>query len=212
MGVVTAIVGLGAIEPLAGAGFAMSLAYLALDRFRYRKEIESAAKRALDKYDAEGDGTPDLPPALMTNETVNELQWLCRKQCNGYAPKGLNIALYRYLYRKQGDVFTITVLGAMSAVALAAGVAFSLSRWQSIKILDKPLSIGILFYVCFFAMALPPLSIALGRHLTKWCIGRSTTLDQQIAAIMTIGVDQAQAPPLPHGPAQALPALDIEQQ
>ena len=205
MGVVIAAIGLAAIEPLAGAGFAMSLAYLALDRFRYRKEIETYAKKALDKYDAEGDGTPDLPPALMKNETVNELQWLCRKQCNGYAPKGVKIAFYRFLYRKQGDVVTITALGAIAAAALAIGVALGLSRWQRFTALDDPVFVGIFFYICLFAMALPPLSIALGRHLTKWCIERASVLDKQIADIMALGVSQAQAPPLPQGPTQAPP-------
>lgn len=47
--------GLANLEPLAGAGFAMCLAYLALDRFRYRDEIEKAAGIGLATLDREGD-------------------------------------------------------------------------------------------------------------------------------------------------------------
>ena len=204
MGGAAAIIGLGTIEPLAGAGFAMSLAYLALDRFRYRKDIEYSAHKALEKYDAEGDGTPDLPSALLKNEIVNELQWLCRKSCNGYTPKGSQIVLYRYLFRRQFDVGLITVLGAMSALTLALGVAFGLSRWQVLVTLDKPTAVGLFFYICFFAMAVPPFAIAAGRYITKWCVKRAGELDQQIAAMMTLGVDQVQAPPLPQGPSQMI--------
>lgn len=190
----------------------MSLAYLALDRFRYRSAIEKAAKIALDKYDAEGDGTPDLPSSLHGNETVNELKWLCRKDCNGYVPKGWQIAIYRYVFRRHADVFGITLLGTLAAFALACGVAFSLSRWTFLKGIDTPFGAGVFFYASLGALIIPPALIWGGRFLTKWGAKRSIELDEQIAGIMVLRASQTLEPVLPQGPAQALaPPEQVEQ-
>jgi hypothetical protein len=188
---------LAVIEPLAGAGFAMSLAYLALDRFRYRTQIEAASRTALEKYDSEGDGTPDLPPSLLGNETVNELKWLCRKNCNGYVPKGWQITLYRCFFRRHTDVFAIVALGALSAFALSSGVALNLSRWAWFNGINNPVGAAIFFYFCLCALVVPPLLIWVGRYLSKWGAQRAIELDEQIAGIMKIRAGQTQEPVLP---------------
>ncbi|MEQ1726071.1 MAG: hypothetical protein ABL882_09120 [Sphingopyxis sp.] len=190
-------VGLSSIEPVAGAGFAMALAYLALDRFRYREKIEGAARHALEKYDAEGDGTPDLPPSLKGNETVNELQWLCRKDCNGFTPKGLQIWLYRAIFRRNFDVFIVVFLGAMSGLALSSGVAISIGTWGWLGCFNTPWGTFVMFYICLLSLAVPPFSVWIGRYLAKWGGVRANQLDGQIAEIMKLRAGQTQPPDLP---------------
>lgn len=185
------------IEPVAGAGFAMSLAYLALDRFRYRSAVENTAKKALEKYDKEGDGIPDLPDSLNNNETVNELKWLCRKDCNGYSPKGWQITLYQYVFRQHHDVILVIALGIIATFTLVSGVAFSLNRWQWFAGANSPTSVAFFFYLCFASLCTPPLLIWGGRYLTIWGVKRVNELDMQIAGIMKFSASRTIAPVIP---------------
>jgi hypothetical protein len=185
------------LEPLAGAGFAMCLAYLALDRFRYRTEIERAANAALGTLDKEGDGTPDPPPSLENNDQVLELKWLARKNCNGFKPNHPWLWAYSVAFRNEVDVFVAAVLAFASASVLTFGVALKIKRWPFAAEFNIEPWIGRSFYICLAAVIGPPIAVWFGRKIMQWSTGRCKHLDEQIAAILKLRVPDTQAPVLP---------------
>ncbi len=175
----------------------MCLAYLALDRFRYRREVEQAADEGLATLDQEGDGKPDPPQSIENNDAILELKWLARKNCNGFKPSGFWAWIYAVLFRREVDVGITILLGTLSALTLATGVAMKIERWAFIGGLDAEPWIGRSFYICLAATTFPPICVYLGRHLIKWGTARSKHLDNQIAGILQLRVPDTPAPALP---------------
>jgi hypothetical protein len=178
----------------------MCLAYLALDRFRYRAEIERAANVALGTLDKEGDGTPDPPPSLENNDQVLELKWLARKSCNGFKPNHPWLWTYSFFFRNEADVFGATILAFASAAVLALGVALKIDRWPWATKFNTEPWIGRSFYICLVAVIGPPMIVWLGRKIMQWSTRRCEHLDTQIANILKLRVPTTQAPVLPDNP------------
>lgn len=150
------------LEPIAGAGLAVSLAYLALDRFRYRDSVERYAINKHQNLLAEGQGEED------TVEVVKDLQWLCRKDCNGHIPRGFGASFYHYFFRNKLDEFLIAFLGLVAGAALVSGVAINLGRWWIITMIDSQWLSGLLFYGCVAALGVPAIAVLCGRRSVAW--------------------------------------------
>lgn len=104
---------------MSSAGLGISLAYLALDRFRYRRDVEEIVLKLHEKY--ENDSALTEQNGL---EPVNELKWLCRKECNGHNPRGVYAAPYSLLYRRHADLLIVGALAALCAI-----IVFFWHRW-----------------------------------------------------------------------------------
>jgi hypothetical protein len=186
------------LGPLAGAGLAINLSYLALDRFRYRGQIEPEAEKKCLKNDEEGsfEGFDSL-------DAVRELKWLARREKSEvFVPRGRGAIVYRFLYRKHQDVYFAVVAAAICAFILTAGVALGVGRWNWAKFLVTAPIPGILFYLCIIAMIAPGGFIALGRRCAKWGKYRIGYCTHQVA--ISLGNLAQQAKP-PEGLAQPAP-------
>lgn len=188
---------IGDIEPIAGAGFAMCLAYLALDRFRYRTEVEKAAQSALATLDKEGDGTPDPPEAIANNDAMLELKWFARHDCNGFRPQHPWTWVYSAIYRRETDKWTIISLAVLAAFVLLSGVGAKIATWLWSSAITGEGSLGFWFYICLACIVVPPLSVGIGRHVMEWCQRRSKHLESQILILLKDRVSSVVAPPIP---------------
>lgn len=194
------------LEPIAGAGFAMSLAYLALDRFRYREVLEKAARDALSTLDTEGDGTPDPPLQIENNDQYLELKWLAHIDCNGFKPTTPWFHVYDWVYRDEDDVFFVSIFAFLSAFLLVVGVARGIMLWPIFEFLNKPILLTAGFYACVIAIVMPPVLVKLGRHIMELGKQRASHLEGQINDVLKLRVPATRRPRLPrNGRAKAAP-------
>lgn len=165
------------LEPLAGAGLAINLAYLALNRFRYRDEIEPAAEKKCLKNDEDGsfDGFDDL-------DAVKELKWLARRETSdAFVPRGRAAMVYRYMYRKHQDIYFTAGATALCAFTLVTGVALNVGRWAWSAVLTNPPIPGIMFYGCLLAVLVPVALVVMGRRCARWGKNRIEYCTAQVA-------------------------------
>lgn len=180
---------LASLEPIAGAGLAVTLAYLALDRFRYRNAVESCAKEYHKKYenDSELGKLKDL-------DVLNELRWLHRSDGNDFKPVGFHGTLYSAVFRKHLDVFIISALAVLAGFTLICGVALQIGTWSWLGWAGQSWAIQLFFYVCAAAIALPSISVLGGRSCKNWGVKRAQHCDGQVAKYQQAGAKRASAP------------------
>ena len=178
------------LEPIAGAGLAVTLAYLALDRFRYRQLIETAGERVFAVFQKNGHGVT-IDEAL---EALNDLKWLCRKECNGHMPRGFGPMFYGWSFRRQADELIISVLAVLSALTLISGVALNAGIWSWVTVLNSQLIVGFLFYSCSSAIIFPAAMVLCGRRCVDWGKKFADHCEDQINKIMKNSARAASAP------------------
>lgn len=165
---------------------AITLAYLALDRFRYRKEVESVASELHKKYENN---------AQLGNDTkmewLQELKWLCRKECNGHSPNSTMGWVYGTFFRRQGDLWLVSLLAVLSAAVMIQGVAGQADIWPKSSI---PWVNTFAFAACSAAMSVPAGAILLGRRCRNWAKLRAEKCDDQIAHALTLSAQEAKSP------------------
>lgn len=179
------------LEPLAGSGLAVSLAYLALERFRYRDAVERYAKDKSGRLRNEDESD--------TVEVVKDLQWLCRDDCNGHTPRGLWANLYHYSFRNKADEFLISVLACISGLTLVSGVAMNVGLWSWVSIFEARWISTLLFYSCFAALLIPASSVLFGRKCVSWCREFADHCEDEITKIHRRSARSASVPTLPRG-------------
>lgn len=174
------------LSPVASSGLAVCLAYLALERFRYRSAIELAAKSKRDLVKVNGDH--DII------DVVRDLKWLCRDFCNGHAPRGWWANLYRYTFRQKVDEISIAFLAGICGFTLFAGVALkdNILSWPSM--FNTSEYTNALFWVCFAGVAIPALSVLCGRKCMSWGEEFARHCEEQINAIMRQSAQSAEVP------------------
>lgn len=163
------------LEPIAGAGLAVSLAYLALDRFRYRDSVENHASDKRRQFASANDDD--------TMEVVKDLRWLCRAECNGHTPRGFGANFYHYIFRNKADEIVIATLAALAGFTLITGVGLSSKTWPWASFLDGPSVSTFLFYACASAIVLPALAVLCGRRSVKWGKGFADHCGTEISKI-----------------------------
>ena len=174
------------LEPIAGAGLAISLAYLALERFRYRRDVETVSSVLHEKYENDAQLGED-----QTLEHLQELKWLCRRPCNGHSPSGAWAWFYGVFFRRHFDIWLVTLLAVMSAFILVQGVAGLIG--VTAKFTYGP-ALKLAFLFCFLAMSIPGGAVLLGRWTRAKAIERAHKCDDQIAHALKISAKEAQPP------------------
>jgi hypothetical protein len=184
---------------------AINLAYLALDRFRYRAQIEPIAEKQCKQNDEKAafEEFHDLEP-------VKELKWLARRSTSRvHVPRGRGALAYRYLFRKHQDVVFAVAASILCAFTMAVGVAGNVGRWPwADYLLAWPIP-ALLFYGCLGALLIPGISVALGRKCVVWGQNRVTTCTAQVAIHLKALATNAEPPnaaPPPNDPRRVGPS------
>lgn len=174
------------LEPVATAGLAITLAYLALDRFRYRSVVETvAAKTRAEIGDA------------MERERVldpwNELRWLCRDDAASHSPIGFLANSYNLFYRNSLDVRIIAAGCLVCFLTLSIGAGLEVGAVPFLDFLNKPRWLIACFWVCVVSAVLPIASIGFGRKCSSWGSSRCRHLKRQLESVMQRDAQQAKA-------------------
>lgn len=177
---------------MAGAGLAVSLAYLALERFRYRSSIEWHAGQKKRQFATANDHD--------TVEVVKDLQWLCRAESNGHTPRGFGANFYHYAFRNKADEILIAFLACLAGFTLVTGVGITSNVWTWAKAIDTPRVAATLFYACFGALGLPAIAVLCGRRSVRWGRNFADHCEREITKIHQQSARAAVAPVPPSGP------------
>jgi hypothetical protein len=175
------------LEPVATAGLGICLAYLALDRFRYRDKVQEFAilKRNSSK----------MPQSGYEFESVLDLDWLCGGEGRkGYVPRGLWANFYHHIFRKKIDELLISALAALCAIALCLGVALKVKILSDEFVLNTEHYAQVFYFACVFAVIFPPLSVIFGRKCVTWGEVFANITIKNIA--ISLAADAMQAQPV----------------
>jgi hypothetical protein len=171
---------------MAGAGLAVSLAYLALDRFRYRDAVEDYAKQKTRQFASEDEAD--------TVEVVKDLQWLCRDECNGHTPRGFGANFYHFFFRNKADEIGTAFLALFAAFTLVAGVALNSGALPWLSHLEERWVVNALFGTCLVALAFPACAVLCGRRSVKWGRGFADHCEAEITKIHKRSAERAELP------------------
>ena len=163
------------LEPIGTAGLAICLAYLALERFRYRSAIEAVAS---DRYKQFADD--EMLQRDESLDSLNELRWLCRKPCFNHEPSGIFATIYKLVYRRQFDIGLVGFLTLMCAITLISGAAKEVDFAWFQTWTKNATVVTAFFWFCVLAMVIPTASIFLGRKCVSWGHERAEHQERQV--------------------------------
>ncbi len=198
---------------MASAGMGVCLAYLALDRFRYRDEIEKNANAKLEQFTvmSEDEGL----------EAVKDLRWLCRNKNTpesifsrilnwslnhnaNHTPRGFIWGIYNWTFRKKFDEFIMCILAVLCVIILSVGVTIKINFLNSLSFLNSEIYTKIGFIICFASITLPAIAVLLGRKCVKSGLALANESEEQINRIMLKAAKNATTP-------QIIPPQDLIQ-
>lgn len=192
---------LGALEPLCGGALALCLAYLALDRFRYRSLIQQTAASKLTEDCYKTDGINQTTP-------FKTLAWLagpiappeCLDEKIAEAPSGLYPSLYAYLFKKPADEILIVLFSLITFFILIAGVCENANVWPGLVWLVSLLDFGYILSAMIVACVAPVLLVLAGRSCVKWANEQSEKMGKELTHTAQRMQGLAQDLPVPQIP------------
>lgn len=208
MGSVTTTVGLqfiAAMEPLCGASMAIGLAYLALERFRYRSQIRKLATAQLEAEICANDNVHHTTP-------VKTLVWLAGsklpegmsgKNVQSKRPEGFGPCLYGILFSRGHDELAVLATSCWAMIILIAGVCVGASSWMWLPTaLATIIPPGILLFMLVSCLVLPILLVAMGRHCVAWADKQSVEMGLELSTTAETMRQAARDLPVPEVPAR----------
>jgi hypothetical protein len=183
---------IAALEPLSAAALALCLAYLALDRFRYRNRIQSHAASILQDSVRSIDG-------VAHTTAFGSLTWLagqdapngCLQACaeartNGKPlkdkpPLGFKSSAYNWLYKWPLAEFVIFGLAVFAFFALTSGVLVKSNVWAVVPLtVAGAMSIKLMLILLLLGCAFPATLVWLGRLCVDWGISYSNEMGDEL--------------------------------
>ena len=191
---------LPALEPLAGAALAISLAYLNLDRFRYRSRIREHARKELARFAGDASGLA----RLARNRWFRQVQFLAalpdndrlskksmeehRKEAekngeikNGNSetksgmPDGLWGKIYLIFFSVHQDRYATYVFTLIALIALLFGCAHQIGVWTFTQCLGSGKLLIFMFYLLSLCVLAPILFVMMGRRVVVWAMEYATS-------------------------------------
>lgn len=179
------------LEPIAGISLALNLAYLGLQRWRYRQQVREAA----DKEYATFGGNPAIIEPL---EQWTQLQVLAgHSDKRNSLPSRLRV--FEAIYGIENDVKAAFVFAVFAVFILLLGVAHNIGIWQPLTAIATKAWTTFYFYVLAFSIGLPLASVMLGRRLVNTACAHAKACTKQLSAVVATHVQALEKPisPLP---------------
>lgn len=202
------------LEPLAGAALAINLAYLGLQRFRYREKIRAAAESERKIFEHAEKTAPENIKAMRYYAQLRDLCSLSNHDLDDIpgANKDARInngfwsAIYHHLYRKHRDRYIAYTGAGLAGVTLTTGVAVNIGTWSLASYLYSETSAPLWFYVLILACAAPISMVYVGRQIVFYAAGHAKECREEIEKAMQTKAQDIVIPVgVPVAPA-ALPA------
>jgi hypothetical protein len=166
---------LPAVEPIAGAALALNLAYLNLDRFRYRRDIYKHACKQLESLNGAKNQLDALPNGhvykfitrLGTMPDPDKKESLGFSASDDSDHSGFWWFVYRYVFEKHQDMAACYVLTGVALVALLLGVASNVGQLEVVTCLFQGWVDTAGFYLLCFSVLAPIALVEIGRRSVR---------------------------------------------
>ena len=190
-----------ALEPLAGASLAINLAYLNLNRFRYRSEVRKHAESTLNKLEAEASDRI-AGSETATTSLYHRLKWLAEKLpdkelADGVVPAGFSSWAYRWLFKHNQDCVISIALAAYAGICLILGVASSIHYLVPDSIFTAgSFSLIASFWILLIGLLTPVFLVLAGRMSKNWGVKMANQSSSDLTKTLR---DAAKNAPRPGG-------------
>lgn len=170
------------LEPLTAGALALNLAYLNLERFRYRDKIRSRARTELDRLN--GGGSDNTPRKLLENRWFQEVDRLAALpnhdptgdddlrsasyRGNGPLPAGPWGRIYNGFYERHQDMYVTCILTVYSIFLLALGTAHSSGILISTSCWFSADLIAFTFWGLVVSILAPIAFVIVGKQIVRW--------------------------------------------
>jgi hypothetical protein len=188
------------LEPIVGFSLALSLAYLALPRFRYRQEISLFVSEAMGDLK----GAPPLIQEIDTFRAVSRLANLPRQSSSDNSEKNAQNPLhgpwsffYKYLFENNLDIVITSISSILGACLLAGGVIHGTRASNTLSGYFFENNIGFWITIVIVQQCLPALFVGLGKWVVSCAKGFAIS---KITDLKTIEKDKASAVTAPKKP------------
>ena len=168
---------------MAGAGLALNLAYINLERFRYRSKIRLHARKELERLKSKGGA--EIPEEFIEIRNYKLVKYLSalpdndadiakrgdkseEKNNEEVWPEGLWPKIYKYLFDKHQDRIFSFLMVIVSTFLLVVGVAHSIGHAQCISCLFSNEWILLSFYILVASVIFPMFFVMLGTRVVRW--------------------------------------------
>ncbi|WP_417824394.1 hypothetical protein [Thalassospira lucentensis] len=184
------------LEPVLTIAFTLNLAYLGLERFRYRKAIREYVQSKMADLQNPSDRVKSL-------KYYKNLARLSRLQDEGgklLSRKGSNLpglwgAIYAWWFECHIDVLVINVLATISAALLALGVAYELNVVTVGERFFVQDNVSLLYIAIVVMCFVPVLSVIGGRHTVKKARRFAVSEIEEISIVLQIEAQNAEILP-----------------
>ena len=178
---------LPALEPISATALAINIAYLNLERFRYRKKIREPAREQLERlHRFDGDFLKNISKQ---DQTV-ELVWLAgiddADKNNPTSPPqrprsiGLWGWVYNLLFHQHIDLWLVGIMTAISLMALFIGPIHELNLAPWSEKYFAGTGAWVSWVVLLLCTLLPIAFVFMGRRVVKWGQGRVEHTGKQL--------------------------------
>lgn len=191
------------LSSLAETTLAINLAYLNLQRFRYREQIRQRASSELDALGSES----VLPKSILESDQFKEILYLARLKNNdglddtknhkkifAASPSGGWAFLYRFIFANHQDLGAAIMLSIFSTLILLAGTAEGI---HAAPYFTKYATDGwALFYFVVLSMGLlfPMIFVLSGRRVVRKGCNHAVKAGKQLAALLADMAGKVEAP------------------
>src|SRR3546814_852238 len=186
---------LPALEPMAGAALAINLAFVNLERFRYRKKIRDHARKELDRLKPNGGGPL---PWILESQWYKEVERLSALPDNDGAepkgqasrcemPDGIWGKLYIIFFEFHEDRVASYVMTLISLLVLIVGTAHAIGYLAPIHWVGA-YSWAVTWFWLLAASILVPIGfVILGGCVVDWAKHYTSKNIRELEKMMKIG-------------------------
>lgn len=194
---------------MAGAALAINLAYLNLERFRYRKKIREHAREVKERLSTDVNGESPHEGSELYQRVVrlsalpDEINYKKKStkgnlEVNeswdmGEVPGDIWWRIYRFLFERHQDRVIVFCTTGVSLVMFFLGTAHSVDHLSSIACWFE--SGAIWLYVVTAALVAPIILVFLGSQIVGWGTKHASWCIAKIEEIMAKQVDEAELKP-----------------
>lgn len=184
---------LATFEPIAGAALAINLAYLNLERFRYKRRMRRRAHQALEEVFGKSAKVPEECKGTVSYKRLERLLDIKdhdgpddpsakKKKKNGASLQSeLGDMIFMYLFEWNFDFILSFIFAFAAAFVLIAGVAHGALYWEWSYGLATGWQASVVFYFLIFAMFFPVGFVGCGRLVVRWAEDLVTNCSAELA-------------------------------
>lgn len=174
------------LEPLAGFALALNLAYLNLQRWRYKQQVKKIAQNALDELKEGGKSS-------LNHEYLNQFNTLKYLADHNHKWRKLpaSIKAFDVIFGRESDIKLSVIFAVIAFFILSVGVAHQIEIGEAFLGIATSRNTKIAFFLLMISVILPGFFVLGGRKFVEHISGFTNECAEEIASIYVEKVDTA---------------------